>query len=131
MPIRIQRERTPGWTKPEGAIYVGRSRHALYGKWGNPFRIVPANGGWSVTYEGPDGIVGGTVGGFATKREAARYATDAYRQYVKDRPELLAAIRRELAGRDLMCWCPLIDASGVAVPCHADVLLEIANGGAL
>lgn len=32
-------------------------------------------------------------------------------------------IRTELAGRDLACWCPLDQ------PCHADVLLEIANGG--
>jgi hypothetical protein len=27
----------------------------------------------------------------------------------------------ELRGKDLMCWCPLDQ------PCHADVLLEIAN----
>lgn len=32
-------------------------------------------------------------------------------------------VRAELAGRDLACWCPLDQ------PCHADVLLEIANGG--
>jgi len=31
-------------------------------------------------------------------------------------------IRRELRGKDLACWCPLDQ------PCHADVLLEIANG---
>ena len=31
--------------------------------------------------------------------------------------------RTELRGQDLACWCPL-DA-----PCHADVLLEIANDG--
>jgi hypothetical protein len=31
-------------------------------------------------------------------------------------------IRRDLAGKDLACWCPL-DAKW----CHADVLLEIAN----
>jgi len=31
-------------------------------------------------------------------------------------------VRRELAGKDLACWCPLSE------PCHADVLLEIANG---
>lgn len=30
-------------------------------------------------------------------------------------------IRRELRGKDLACWCPLDQ------PCHADVLLEIAN----
>jgi hypothetical protein len=30
-------------------------------------------------------------------------------------------VHRHLAGRDLACWCPLDR------PCHADVLLEIAN----
>jgi hypothetical protein len=30
--------------------------------------------------------------------------------------------RRELRGRDLACYCPLDE------PCHADVLLEVANG---
>lgn len=34
----------------------------------------------------------------------------------------VAMIRRELAGRDLACWCPLDQ------PCHADVLLALANG---
>ena len=31
------------------------------------------------------------------------------------------ALRRDLAGKDLACWCPLNQ------PCHADVLLEYAN----
>jgi len=31
-------------------------------------------------------------------------------------------VRRELRGQDLACWCPLDQ------PCHADVLLEVANG---
>lgn len=30
-------------------------------------------------------------------------------------------IRRELRGRDLQCWCDLDK------PCHADILMEIAN----
>jgi hypothetical protein len=30
---------------------------------------------------------------------------------------------RELAGKDLVCWCPLDQ------QCHADVLLEIASTG--
>ena len=34
-----------------------------------------------------------------------------------------------IAGHDLMCWCQLVDAEGYRVPCHADVLLELANGG--
>lgn len=37
------------------------------------------------------------------------------------KPPTLAAIRAELAGHDLACWCP------IGQPCHADVLLELAN----
>ena len=33
----------------------------------------------------------------------------------------------ELRGKDLMCWCPLEDEDGNPIPCHAEVLLEIAN----
>ncbi len=43
-----------------------------------------------------------------------------YRQWLVLQPALYATIRAELAGRDLVCFChPL--------PCHGDVLLEIAN----
>jgi Domain of unknown function (DUF4326) len=45
---------------------------------------------------------------------------DRHREYVT-----VEDVRRELAGRDLACWCPLTE------PCHADVLLEIANEGAI
>jgi hypothetical protein len=39
------------------------------------------------------------------------------------RLEIAAAqVREELRGRDLACYCPLDE------PCHADVLIEIANG---
>ncbi len=33
-----------------------------------------------------------------------------------------ADVKRELRGKSLMCYCPLDE------PCHADILLEIANG---
>ena len=36
-------------------------------------------------------------------------------------------VRRELTGRDLACWCSLEDEHGDRVPCHADVLLRVAN----
>jgi len=35
--------------------------------------------------------------------------------------EQITEIRAELRGKNLACWCPLDQ------PCHADVLLEIAN----
>lgn len=79
---------------PEGVVYVGRPT-----RWGNPYQA------------GKDG-------------DGDRaYLARLYREWL-DRPEqaeLRAAIRRELRGRDLACWCPLDDA------CHADVLLEVAN----
>jgi hypothetical protein len=34
---------------------------------------------------------------------------------------LRAQIKRDLKGKDLICWCS-------PLPCHADILLEIANG---
>lgn len=37
-------------------------------------------------------------------------------------PEFIETTRRELRGKNLACWCPLDG------PCHADVLLRIANG---
>jgi hypothetical protein len=49
----------------------------------------------------------------------AEEAVASYRDHVTDRVD---EIRAELAGRDLCCWCPLDR------PCHADVLLELANG---
>jgi hypothetical protein len=33
----------------------------------------------------------------------------------------------ELRGHDLACWCPLYDKNGLRIPCHADVLLRLAN----
>lgn len=35
--------------------------------------------------------------------------------------EIVSTIRAELVGKDLACWCKTTD------PCHADVLLELAN----
>lgn len=43
-----------------------------------------------------------------------------FRQHVKEHPELTRAIKEELKGRDLVCFC-------APLPCHADILLEIAN----
>ena len=50
-------------------------------------------------------------------------AVERYRSWLPTQPDLLAAARAELAGRDLLCWCP---PDG---PCHADVLLAVVNDG--
>lgn len=113
-PQRIQRKRTKGWRMPEGAVYVGRPT-----RWGNPFVLDT----YEVDY--PD----------ADTTERRRMAVSDFRGMVAgkwDGPggaeyEHPSTIRALLRGLDLACWCPLEDAQGNRVPCHADVLLEIAN----
>ena len=66
-------------------------------KWGNPYRLED-HGDAAVSYYRRD-LLDGDLG----------FTVDD--------------VKRELAGKDLACWCP-VDGR----PCHADVLLEIANG---
>jgi hypothetical protein len=47
----------------------------------------------------------------------------AFREYVLRWRETDERFAEQLRGKDLACWCPLDQ------PCHADVLLEIANSG--
>lgn len=51
-------------------------------------------------------------------------AVEAYKVYLERNPGLVEAAKKELRGHDLACWCPLDH------PCHAEVLLELANGEA-
>jgi len=107
MAQRTQRKRTKGWKMPEDAVYVGRPT-----KWGNPFRI------------GDCGTVEKAVGHFKSILADRKASTFGRPRLEIARVELLphiADIKHELRGKDLVCWCPLDQ------PCHADVLLEIAN----
>ena len=44
---------------------------------------------------------------------------EAYRHWIGGSPYLINSLE-ELRGKDLVCWC-------APLPCHADVLLELAN----
>jgi hypothetical protein len=136
-PQRVQRQRTKGWRMPlcscgcgKPAIYVGRPT-----KWGNPFRVYRCTccGFWDViddnnmTYH-VDHAVARKHPELADyerdKREATRHAVELFLNDFDWCAKITAAeVRRELAGHDLACWCALDR------PCHADVLLELANGG--
>jgi len=122
-PKRIQRKRIKGWRMPKGAIYVGRPT-----VFGNPVVCTPH--------------------GCELKPceccKPFRCCVKVYREYVMsgiesrgsctgsfaialdgicgypNRNELVKRLP-ELRGKDLVCWCPLDK------PCHADVLLELAN----
>jgi hypothetical protein len=127
-PARIQRRRTKGWRAPTGAIYVGRGS-----RWGNPHTQVryPALDGAEWENEGRLGKTSGqqhafihpdkTVTWHLVQDATPEQAVVLYRHWLAKRPELAAAAREQLAGRDLMCWCP------PGQPCHADALLELAN----
>ncbi|MFI1166515.1 DUF4326 domain-containing protein [Streptomyces sp. NPDC020801] len=117
-PRRIQRRRVFGWRAPEGAVYVGRP--TLYG---NPFQIARVGKVWCVFVDAAPGVTGRTVATVFSEREARQTAVDEFRAMLRtpggsEQAEFFA---HRLHGRDLMCWCP------EAMPCHADVLLELAN----
>lgn len=131
---RIQMSRQHPWRKDNpDAVIVARP-----GKWGNPFAAkIPAS------HRGGPGEIGQAT-------MTRQYLVDDFREWLltpvmdwPDRPAFaggdtartslmgvpfegrptLDEIRDELAGHDLACWCPLDQ------PCHADVLLELANSG--
>lgn len=87
---------------PSDAIYIGRPS-----KWGNPFRLDSRSG---------------MTGRFKVIGRYRRWMSgdpDIIR-YVGREPPSMEDVRRELRGKDLVCWC-------APLPCHGDVLLELAN----
>jgi hypothetical protein len=91
---------------PEGAVYVGRPT-----KWGNPFEV-----GIDGTHAECIKLYGALSLGFLCVSKSAEHI-DRQRRARR----VMEAAQRELRGKDLACWCPLNQ------PCHADVLLELAN----
>lgn len=152
MPERVQLRRVKGYRKPEGAVTVARPS-----KWGNPFPIEGPWAMWAAVglgyHAGPGGrramvvalhrswltgepirlgpfagdAIGGAIefsdGTVRTLNEhamgIAMHAASLYEgpTCIPEPPAL-----DDLRGHDLACWCPLDQ------PCHADVLLEAANG---
>lgn len=127
-PTRIQRRRTAGWRTPKGAVYVGRGS-----RWGNPFVIKKVGDHWTVTDSGdrsrglredpPVMTCWADAAAFATEFFALQTGPMGLYEYD---PDTLALLRERLAGRDLLCWCPL-PAAGETDHCHAVVLMEIAR----
>jgi Domain of unknown function (DUF4326) len=142
-PVRVQRKRVKGWSMPPNTVNVTRP-----GKWGNPFDfrssdcsflalsygcrgdragrqeasvvafrewIEPASGKRTVRYE--RGV------SFGNGKESFQIGP----RFIVGPPPTVKTIREELSGKNLACFCALIDHHGNYVPCHADVLLSIAN----
>lgn len=154
-PIRIQRSRAKGWRMPEGTIYVGRpgpwgNPFPVTGDWipwaafASGFRA-DRSGRLAASLafyrhwirgdviEGPhastksdDLIVysdGKQIDTMSQAREmAVGFAAMMRGDLVIPPPPTIEEVRSALRGKSLACWCP------VDQPCHAAVLLEIANG---
>lgn len=138
-PVRIQRKRVKGWRMPPNTVSVTRP-----GKWGNPFDFRPSDCCWlALSY----GCRGDRLG----RQEASVKAFCEWVQpppkgkklvrmergirignaakdfqigprFIVGPPPTIDAIRAELRGKNLACFCALDR------PCHADVLLKLANG---
>lgn len=123
MPERIQQRRTKGWRKPENTVSVARPS-----KWGNPYVV----GRTLLLFTGD--TEPNFIGSFDRIQRiesiTPRIAVEMYRLLWLTNWNLADADLarpgpgdlRELRGKNLMCFCPLDQ------PCHADVLLELANG---
>lgn len=115
MPERVQLKRTKGWRMPPNTVKVDRST-----RWGNPFK-------WTEFYRpgrnSPDDalaeavrrfracVIGFESNGCFCPPNAA---PDSYIGRI-------IADAHTLRGKNLACWCK------PGFPCHADVLLELAN----
>lgn len=113
-PQRIQRRRTAGWRMPEGAVYVGRPT-----KWGSPYTLDLYRDDYP--HHDEQGLRRMATSDFRGMTEGKWTGPDPEQPCTYPST---ADVVASLAGRDLVCWCPLDQ------PCHADVLLEFANGGA-
>lgn len=101
-PVRIQLSRRKGWRMPPNTVKVDRTT-----KWGNPFRV---DDNWNAA---------GVVAAFRLWLLLSPNFSTPW----PDRRQRLLDRLSELRGKNLACWCP------TGQPCHADVLLELANGG--
>jgi hypothetical protein len=106
-PIRVQRKRTKGWRMPPNTVYVGRQT-----MWGNmlgkmyPNRNQDAKNAFAALLE-------------ECSKEAA--SSICFSQTQLRQGKKITRNIEQLRGKNLACFCPLDE------PCHADILLELAN----
>jgi hypothetical protein len=118
-PQRITLSRAKGWRMPPNTVSVARP-----GRWGNPY--------WDIRRYGRDFCVAlfrETAQGFWSPKlldhlpdhfvDSLYKAHCAWIKRIGGHP--LEMARSELRGKNLACWCK------PGEPCHADVLLELAN----
>ncbi|MAM84230.1 MAG: hypothetical protein CL472_06115 [Acidobacteria bacterium] len=100
MPERVQLSREKGWRMPANTVKVDRTNKRL----GNPYNVGSV-----------DPVTGRTITPeLAVTLFKFLWAQTAFRP-------VFAPLLAEIRGKNLACWCKRGE------PCHADVLLELAN----
>ncbi|MGE0358623.1 MAG: DUF4326 domain-containing protein [Burkholderiales bacterium] len=102
-PIRFQLSRRNGWRMPPDTIKVDRGT-----PYGNPIKV-----GGELHCEADGAMI--------NARLTAAIAVELFREYLDGALRSNPGFLDPLRGKNLACWCPLDK------PCHADVLLEVAN----
>lgn len=102
-PVRIQLSRKKGWRMPTNTVKVDRAS-----RWGNPFKVGGNPSQFSIAL--PDHC------------DTVEVAVKCYAYYAGLKCMLSNNFWvKPLKGKNLACWCK------PDAPCHADVLLELAN----
>ncbi|PFG19852.1 DUF4326 domain-containing protein [Serinibacter salmoneus] len=120
-PKRVQMTRQRPWRAEDpDAVIVDRRT-----KWGNPYRIEEMRSRLeriAAELETPNTLDPRELVVEAFRADL-RHGPDSAWWWYGPHMQILRILSdlHELAGRDLACWCPL------SSPCHADVLLELAN----
>lgn len=134
-PMRVQRSRKKGFNLQEASRsglpvkYVGRPT-----KWGNPLKLIgdaiyidashrrKILNPWVLYGHGND--IKDLIYLYIKLWDGIEFSnTDL--QYWSDKFKELDLT--ELKGKDLACFCPLVNKKGEYAPCHADVLLSLSN----
>jgi hypothetical protein len=136
-PQRVRLSRAKGWRMPPNTVKVDRTT-----KWGNPFNFKAPSHCWTALGYGCTGDPAGrheasvkafrewvSSGKFMLLTGVGLYATDGDKSVAAavspdvaaPKAPTLEQIRSELRGKNLGCWCRPDQ------PCHADVLLDLAN----
>lgn len=120
LPKRVQLSRAKGWKMPPNTVKVARPT-----LWGNPFYVSR----WRSVAD-CIALYTDLMSGIWNPK-TSEHLPDAWAGY-REHQEYMALMRkrrgcfpseavRELRGKNLACWCRLDE------PCHADVLLRLAN----
>lgn len=104
MSERITLSRAKGWRMPENTVKVDRTNKTF----GNPFTIGCTPSHFSAALPDHCDTIEDCVSAFRYYAETWMALTNG--RWIKP-----------LVGKNLACWCKL------GSPCHADVLLELAN----